>query len=411
MSNFAGRAQRGTYTPSTKFPRFRTFHLKPQKSGLKKFPQKNFKIFNELFTELIKNRAQKMNIQRSLLAIIRVINQLRKQEDFDGSKGFAKMVIQDLTDDQKQNLIDMLKAMTLLTSGSVSLVRDPSKWANVGQPWFDIFSGATRNLIQTINPQFPLDQPPQRSDYELAKKLLPHMGQSFVSADDFDETGVPVDDDDELLGYQTLYRGLKNLTPRTVKWILTSPDNWNIERAVSTSISKEASENFAGMTAGQFGSTEGPAVLLTISNPNRKGFVADQMSKYEHEQEVILSGVCRIYAWSMEINGSLEQYKSQDNGGWSMDSYRTQLIVLSGRNTFIFTKQPSRASRNDQSDSIFPLSFTIEDDAAFVQMAQNIIEGRKLPMPRLDELTADDSTWRWTPRKNSVAVRANAIIH
>ena len=405
MANFAGRAQRGTYTPSGKFPRFRTFHLKPQKIGLKKFPQKNFKIFKELFTELIKNRAQKMNIQRSLLAIIRVINELRKQEDFDGSKNFAKMVIQDLTDDEKQNLMDMLKSMTLLTSGKVSLVRDPSKWANVGQPWSDIFSGATRNLIQTINPQFPLDQPPQQSDYELAKKLLPHMGQSFVSAEDFDETGVPVDDDDELLGYQTLYRGLKNVTPRIIKWILTSPDNWNIERAVSTSISKEASENFAGLAAGGHGSMEGPAVLLTISNPNRKGFVADQMSKYQHEQEVILSGVCRIYSWSMEINGSLEQYKSENNGGWSRDSHRAQLLVLSNSNTFIFT------SGSRQPNPVFPLSFTIEDDAAFVQMAQNIIEGRKLPMPRLDERTADGSTWRWTPRKNSVAVRANAIIH
>ena len=351
-----------------------------------------------------------MSINRTLLMIIRVVNKLKSQQDIDGYKAYATMMVEDLESDDRQNLLNLLKAMTLITSGKVALVRDPSQWSNVGQSWVEIFSAPTRNFVEIIDSRFPFDQPPQQSDYELAKKLLPHMGQSFVSAEDFDETGVTVDDD-ELLGYQTLYRGLKNLTPRTIKWILTSPDNWNIQRAVSTSISKEASENFAGMTAGDHGSTEGPAVLLTISNPNRKGFVADQMSKYEHEQEVILSGVCRIYAWSMEINGSLEQYKSQDNGGWSMDSYRTQLIVLSGRNTFIFTKQPTRASRNDQSDSIFPLSFTIEDDATFVQMAQNIIEGRKLPIPRLDELTADGSTWRWTPRKNSVAVRANAIIH
>ena len=351
-----------------------------------------------------------MNIQRSLLVIIRVINQLRNQEDFDGSKGYAKMVIQDLSDDRKQNLIDMLKAMTLLTSGKVSLVRDPSKWAAVGQPWSDIFSGATRNLILTINPQFPLDQPPQQSDYELAKKLLPFMGQSSVSADDFSNAGMVVGDDDELLGYQTLYRGLKLLNPNTIKWILTSPDNWNIQRAVSTSIDKESSENFAGMTAGQHGSMEGPAVLLTIHNPNKKGFVADQMSKYENEREVILSGVCRIYSWTMEINGQLEQYKSQDNGGWSMDSYRTRLTVVSNTKAFIFTATPTRVPGN-KSSPIFPLSFTIEDEAEFVQLAQNLIEGRNVRMPRLDEQAADGSTFRWTPRKSSVAVKANAIIH
>lgn len=359
-----------------------------------------------------------MNIQRSLLAIIRVINQLRKQDDFDGSKNFAKMVIQDLTDDEKQNLIDMLKAMTLLTSGKVELVRDPSKWASVGQPWSDIFSGATRNLIQTINPQFPLDQPPQQSDYELAKKLLPHMGQSFVSAEDFDETGVPVDDDDELLGYQTLYRGLKNLTPRTIKWVLTSPSDWNIERGVSTSISKHQSEIFSGFTDFNHGSIEGPAIMLTISNPNRKGFVADQMSKYQHEQEVILSGVCNIYSWSMEIKGKLEQFKEQDNGLMGRKgAYHTDVTVLSDSKTFIFTQgRPATFDgisipKRDKPNPIFPLSFTIEDDATFVQIAQNIIEGRKIPMPKLDELTADGSTWRWTPIKTTVGVKANALIH
>jgi hypothetical protein len=379
--------------------------------GSKKFPQKIFKIFSKLFTELTKKRGSKMNIQRSLLVIIRVINQLRNQEDFDGSKGYAKMVIQDLSDDRKQNLIDMLKAMTLLTSGKVSLVRDPSKWAAVGQPWSDIFSGATRNLILTINPQFPLDQPPQQSDYELAKKLLPFMGQSSVSADDFSNAGMVVGDDDELLGYQTLYRGLKLLNPNTIKWILTSPDNWNIERAVSTSIDKEESENYAGLTSGNHGSMEGPAVLLTIHNPNKKGFVADQMSKYENEREVILSGVCRIYSWSMEINGQLEQFKRQDNGFVSRaGSWRTRLTVLSGGKTFIFTATPTRVPEN-KPNSIFPLSFSFENESEFVQLAQNLIEGNRLPMPRLDELAADGSTFRWTPNKSSVAVRANAIIH
>ena len=352
-----------------------------------------------------------MNIQRSLLVIIRVINKLRREYDLDGSRNYAKMVVQDLPDDQKQNLIDMLKAMTLLTSGKVSLVRDPSKWSNVGQPWQDIFSTGTRRLIQTANPQFPLDQPPQQSDYELAKKLLPFMGQSSVSADDFSNAGMVIGDDDELLGYQTLYRGLKNLQPNTIKWVLTSPDNWNIERAVSTSIDEEESENYAGLTSGGFGSTEGPAILLTIHNPNKKGFVADKMSKYDNEREVILSGICRVYSWSMEINGKLEQFKRQENGFMGREaSHRTRLTVLSGSKTFIFTATPTRVPGNNPSP-IFPLSFVVEDEAEFVQLAQNLIEGSRLPIPKLDELTADGSTFRWSPRKSTVAVRANAIIH
>lgn len=346
-----------------------------------------------------------MNIQRSLLVIIRVINKLRREHDSDKSRVYARQVVENLTDGQKQNLIDMLKAMTLLTSGKVSLVRDPSKWANVGQPWGDILSAGAQHLIQTADPQFPLIQPPQQSDYELAKKLLPFMGQSSVSADDFSKAGMVVADDDELLGHQTLYRGLKNLQPNTIKWVLTSPDNWNIERAVSTSIDKEESEIYATLYSGNHGSTEGPAILLTIHNPNKKGFVADKMSKYDNEREVILSGICRIYSWSMEINGSLEQHKSQDDGGWNRDSYRARLTVLSSSKTFIFT------SGDRQPNPIFPLSFVVEDDATFVQIAQNIIEGRQLPMPRLDELTGDGSTFRWTPRKSTVAVRANAIIH
>ena len=48
------KAQRGTRTSSTKFPRFATFHLRPQKGVAKNFPKKISRFLKNIQLSVIK---------------------------------------------------------------------------------------------------------------------------------------------------------------------------------------------------------------------------------------------------------------------------------------------------------------------------------------------------------------------
>ena len=91
--------------------------------------------------------------------------------------------------------------------------------------------------------------PPTKEDYQLAKKLLPVMGSSFVSKDDIDAQIGPTGDLDRRFaseGYDTVYRGLNRVSPNVIAYLTSNP-TWDIGRGVSTSYDIDEAKDFQNL--------------------------------------------------------------------------------------------------------------------------------------------------------------------
>ena len=208
-----------------------------------------------------------------------------------------------LNDQQLDALGKALKSMVLLTSGNVKSVRDPSQYHEPdAQPWSSIASSSAMSVLSKV-PGYKQGSYPTKEDYETAKRLLPILGSSFM---DFDEVQVLTGSEEPeeyrdyggMVGFEKLYRGLKNMDMSSIKFLMTYP-KWDMKRGVSTSYDLKEAKYFSG-TDIVWGSTQGPAILFSINNPKKKGFIADKLSEFEEEAEVILSGVLNVKDWIIE---------------------------------------------------------------------------------------------------------------
>jgi hypothetical protein len=348
-----------------------------------------------------------MEVKKSIIMALRLINFNLHTSNVWTAKKFLRGVLRKLNDAEKENLAKVLKAMVLMTSGSVKTIRNPDGYDKMDpdaiNPWDDIMSYQVRVTLETADPDFDSHSKPTKEDYMLAKKLLPIMGSSFTTDQDIedyakDELASAQDDHQKELvkGFQTLYRGLKGVSIDLVKRIMTKKP-YSIERAVSTSFDYDQASDFAGLGNGKDkASFNGPAVLLYITNLQRKGFVAGHLSAYD-EDEVILSGMLNIEQWEIYVRGRVSDRKEDINGRLKFYGLRTHLTILSADKTITFKYSDG---------STDTLRYTDEDE--FAQNARAAISGgfpftsTKVDMP--------NGKTKWIPNERSICIHAHATL-
>lgn len=253
-----------------------------------------------------------MELDKKALAVTRLVAAIYEwdprgpssySDEWDRENAVKQLINSALPSEQsRQNLINMILAMTLITSGNVATVRDPSSFnPKKAKKLYSILSPASKYLFDCL--RIPYHQQVTQKNYADAKKLLPIIGSSSMLEEEvysvFSKSGLAatkptlakhIDTSPAkagIGGYDMLHRGLSNVSDAMVIRITNLDKSWDMSRGVSTS------RNYA--SAKGFSMKEGTNhVLFSFDNPTRKGFNALKMSKYGKEEEIVLSGVAQI---------------------------------------------------------------------------------------------------------------------
>ena len=248
-----------------------------------------------------------MELSKKVLSIYRVLEALPSYDRLRIAV-FTKRAGMIMTDEEKVLMGDIGKAMILLTAGNQKAIRDPNSFsqADALDSYVALTDGKMWRAIEKIGLNIGLNDKPTREDYELAHKLLPHMGASITTHDDL-EMNLGANTVSDLKygtgGKAVLYRGLNNMDINTMKYVVDK-NTWDMRRGVSTSYDPKESHKFAGAKPGSWhGSTKGPAILFVIDNKSKRGFHAASLSKYSREKEVILAGDIKIKSVEVQARG------------------------------------------------------------------------------------------------------------
>ena len=263
-------------------------------------------------------------IRRKMVAILRLANQSAKPKDpyalysdFGIQNDELMNVIANLSPVEKKTMIDVILAYTLLTAGTVAIVRKPSRY---GDPKFgdpptlrDILSPPFRQIFRIMREKIPVF--PTKEHYEMANKLLPIIGSEAVEWHDLPDELV-AGHSEELKGPDQTWRGMTNLPKRLLMGALRPNASWNIKRGVSTTTDRStAISTFAGIDEVQPGVFDSSgllngtsSMLLRFINKKGVGGIVQNLSSFPHEREVILSGVGTIKNWSLQFAAIKEGY-------------------------------------------------------------------------------------------------------
>ena len=297
-----------------------------------------------------------MELSKKVLSIYRVLEALPNYDRVRIAV-FVKRASMIMTDEEKVMMGNIGKAMILLTAGNQKAVRDPSSF-NESEA-YDSYTALSDvkmwQSIEKIGLDIRLSDKPTKEDYELAHKLLPHMGASITTHDDVEmNLGASTVSDLKYAtsGKQILYRGLNNVDINTLKYVVDK-NTWDMTRGVSTSFDPKESHKFAGMKPGSWhGSTKGPAILFVIDNLKKRGFHAASLSKYSREKEVILAGNLTVNSIKVEARGLPDPgtYVSGMKGQLSrMDLKINPLVRVTLRedtNSGVFASEDSRFNQS-----------------------------------------------------------------
>ena len=263
-----------------------------------------------------------MELDKKALAVTRLVSVIYNWDPNLGSqfknKYEREKVVKQLlkealpNPDSQKKTINMVLAMTLLTSGHVATVRNPEGYNEKKAPtWARITSDPGETFLKALG--FPTYKKITKQDYINAKKLLPIIGSSSmlesevravfqgtqVSKDYPTITSITMDQDkygdQGLGGFEFLYRGLSNMTENAIIRIADIGNTWDSSDGVSTSFDYRSAMGFA---------TSGNTVLFSLKNPKRRGFNALKLSRYSGEKEVILSGVSRIDDYQLKFDAT-----------------------------------------------------------------------------------------------------------
>ena len=328
-------------------------------------------------------------VRKKLLALLRVIN-------FKIEKGFESgtydwqeeykaindpeiiKALKSLNKKEKQYLFDVLKAMTLITSGNVDTVRSPSKYdPSLAKSFTSLFSDNTKRILDILRINYS-SAGPTKQDYELAKKLLPIIGSDYLTDADFFQDSYVANlsrdalatGDERLLGYKTTWRGLAGMDNRTIAAALRIGSNWDIQRGVSTSSDLQVSIDYAGMSDVKTDNSDitkfivepiknvgigaektgGPSnMLFKFLNPKGTGMIARRLSAYGSESETILSGKATIEGWSL-------QFMCYDSGIKNINIFEDLKHVtinsIDGNNNMIIRDKPYTENNYKITDTV-----------------------------------------------------------
>ena len=294
-----------------------------------------------------------MELDKKALAVTRLVSAIyswdaNKNNPYAGDYE-RRVVLKELldsalpTEKNKQNVINMILAMTLLTSANVETVRDPSKFNKLkAKPWSVILSGPSQEALKILGYRY-YDRVTQQ-DYVNAKALLPVIGSSSMLEDEvmkvFSASGI---DSEErkigkaierdfykkgLGGFEFLYRGLSDMSDNAILLVTEVGTEWDMERGVSTS--------FDYRSAMGFSTKEGPnSILFILDNPKRKGFNALQLSKYKKEEEIILSGRIKINKFELTCTAKEVSSTNTRNKTWRIEFTENAVYMREGSRPFM----------------------------------------------------------------------------
>lgn len=267
-----------------------------------------------------------MSINKTALAVTRLLNSFltfdpRAPGRF-GNKFAREKYIDTLlaevikTPEDSQALIDMIKTMTILTSGTVKVVRDPSSFERGKdiKTWGEILSPPSMYVMTKL--RYPIYKELSRADYELANKLLPKIGSSFLSSDEvravFSSTSLSKTqpnlekhlggDQSDIEGFDVLYRGLNSMSDDAIYACTIIGSQWDMVRGVSTTHVYETAKGFSDQKSPN-------RILFEMKNPDRIGFNALNLSVYSRERETILS--TKVIIDNYELTLHLEKVGSE----------------------------------------------------------------------------------------------------
>lgn len=181
--------------------------------------------------------------------------------------------IDNLTPDEKKVLVDVIKSITLLTSGNVKSVRTAGRSFNpqAAEPWKKITSDISYELLTYL--KFDVGKVVTKRDYQIAKKMLSSLSrQKNLDADPAKK-------------YTRLYRGMAKLSKNAITHLLQTD---RIFVSDESSFSTSLIEAWKFATGGQY------TTIFVVDNPEMKGLDARGLSNFSHEEEVIFSGIIKI---------------------------------------------------------------------------------------------------------------------
>jgi len=260
------------------------------------------------------------------------------------NQAIKTLVDQAIPDEKsKQNLIKMILAMVLLTSGSVATVRNPDSFSEKKKTrWSHILSDPASEFLKILG--FPTYELITKQDYANAKQLLPVVGNSSILQGEvytvFSKSGLPgkrptlasfIDQGREkrgIGGYGMLHRGLSGMSDAVVARLTNLSRPWNMMRGVSTSRSEGSAQGFAHK--------DGPNnVLLTFKNPKKRGFNALGLSKYGSEEEVVLSGIAKFDSYQLTFYASaLEEEGDRNAKEYAIQVSQSMVFIRRGYSAF-----------------------------------------------------------------------------
>lgn len=244
------------------------------------------------------------------IAVTRILNIIQKHagKPLDERGDIFEKIINNAlpTSSEKEAFADMIISMTLLTSGDTGSVRDPMMYDDYfAEPISEILSEPSMLALELVG--FDMSKAPKRGHYRLAKSLLPLMGSSSMDSDEvlsvFKKSGVTDSDitqtvsnsSDEMEGYEFLYRGLHSLSTDVILSLMKTGSVWDMTRGVSATNDYRSAMGFKDQKVGH-------RALLSITNPDRKGFISQDLSKFSSESEVILSGEAEIESYTLTFH-------------------------------------------------------------------------------------------------------------
>ena len=187
--------------------------------------------------------------------------------------GAIEDFIDKLSREEKNTLINVIKSLTLLTSGTVKCVRTfgRSYDKKKAKSWEKVLSDVSFEILQYMG--FNTSQKVTERDYRDAARYLRNLTSQRNVQDDPKEK------------FNLLFRGMHGIDKNTLIYLLTD-DELLVNQGSSFSTDFEESYKFA---QGEMYNT-----MFVAYNPQFKGLDARTLSKYFGEDEVIFSGSIKL---------------------------------------------------------------------------------------------------------------------
>ena len=250
------------------------------------FQEKMDEGLEEDLNEELSDETKKMfsNLNRALAT------SQKGKKDFD--RQYMRRFLIKVPEPQRLELLNIIKAITLLTSGNVASVRSAGKTHSRfrAEPWKKIISLSSFLIMDLMHKDLGIEEADIQKkstaeDYRIAHDTLEELGGTVTSLKN-DDFFTDADNNEQKFDTKTLYRGMHDISDAGFLAIATS-DYYQMPKAASTSVDEDVSSRFAQ-------SQRGIPLLFQISNPEERGIDTRRISRYATEKEVILKGKLKI---------------------------------------------------------------------------------------------------------------------